>query len=78
MDQAKFVAIMPKISTDLVDYIAMQQKIDEEEALQKLYASVLYSELEKEDTKLWHYSTPMLYQLFIQGEHAGRLEYPDV
>ena len=37
MDQAKFVAIMPKISTDLVDYIAMQQKIGEEEALQKLY-----------------------------------------
>lgn len=78
MDQAKFVAIMPKISADLVDYIAMQQKIGEEEALQQLYASVLYSELEKEDTKLWHYSTPMLYQLFIQGERMGRLEYPDV
>lgn len=78
MDQDKFVAIMPIISADLVDYIAVQQNIGEEEALQQLYASVLYSELEKEDTKLWHYSTPMLYQLFIQGERMGRLEYPDV
>ncbi|MBQ8212955.1 MAG: hypothetical protein IJZ80_03010 [Clostridia bacterium] len=78
MDQAKFVAIMPRISADLVDYISMQQNIGEEEALQKLYASVLYSELEKEDTKLWHYSTPMLYQMFLQGEKAGKLEYPDV
>ena len=78
MDQAKFVAIMPRISADLVDYIAMQQNIGEEEALQKLYASVLYSELEKEDTKLWHYSTPMLYQMFLQGEKAGKLEDPYV
>ena len=78
MDQVKFVAIMPRISADLVDYIATQQNIGEEEALQKLYASVLYSELEKEDTKLWHYSTPMLYQMFLQGENAGKLEYPDV
>lgn len=78
MDQDKFAAIMPIICADLADFIARQEGIAEEEAVSKLYASKLYALLEQEDTKLWHYSTPMLYEMLRQGEETGEITFPDV
>lgn len=68
MKQEQFVAIMPYISTDLVSMISEKQNISEETAIKKLYSSKLYASLEKEETKVWQYSTQMLYSLFEQEE----------
>jgi hypothetical protein len=38
----------------------------------------LYASLEQEDTKVWQYSTDMLYLLFKQEEKTGKIEFPDV
>lgn len=78
MGQEQFVAIMPYISSDLVSLIAEKQNISEEAAIKKLYASKLYAALEKEETKIWQYSTPMLYSLFEQEEKNGDIQFPDV
>lgn len=78
MGQEQFLAIMPYISTDLVSMIAEKDSISGEEALRKLYGSKLYSLLEQEDTKLWQYSTPMLYQLFRQEQDTGTIQFPQV
>lgn len=78
MGQDQFAAIMPYICADLVSLIAKKQNIEESEALAKLYASKLYSDLEREETKVWHYSTEMLYVLFEQEEKTGKINYPDV
>lgn len=78
MRQEKFVALMPYISADLVNMIVKKQGITEEEAIKKLYTSKLYSILEKEETKVWHYSTPMLYSLLEQEEKTGTIQFPDV
>lgn len=78
MGQEQFVAIMPYISTDLISMISERQNISEEEALKKLYSSKLYSALEDEETKLWQYSTQMLYSLFEQEELNGEIQFPDV
>lgn len=40
--------------------------------------SKLYASLEQEDTKVWQYSTDMLYLLFKQEEKTGKIEFPDV
>jgi len=69
---------MPYISADLVDMLIRRRGITEEEALEKLYCSQLYAALEKEETKVWHYSTPMLYSLLEQEEKTGELLFPDV
>ena len=34
--------------------------------------------LEQEDTKVWQYSTDMLYSLLEQEERTGEIEFPDV
>ena len=78
MEQEQFVAIMPYISTDLVSLITEKQNISEEAALKKLYSSKLYKALEKEETKVWQYSTHMLYSLFEQKEKNGDIQFPDV
>lgn len=78
MGQDQFVAIMPYISADLIGIIAEKQNISESDALDKLYASKLYAVLEQEDTKVWQYSTQMLYALFEGEEKTGELRFPDI
>ena len=78
MSQEQFAAMMPYISADLVAMIAKKQNISHEEAIKKLYASKLYAALEKEETKVWQYSTQMLYSLFEQEEQTGSIQFPDV
>lgn len=78
MSQEQFAAMMPYISADLVAMIAEKQNISHEEAIKKLYTSKLYAALEKEETKVWQYSTQMLYSLFEQEEQTGTIRFPDV
>lgn len=78
MGQEQFIAMMPYISSDLVGMIATKNNVTEGEAITKLYASKLYALLEQEDTKLWQYSTEMLYSLFEQEEKTGTIIFPDV
>jgi len=78
MGQEQFTALMPYIITDLINFISEKDSISEEETMKKLYSSKLYEVLENEETKLWQYSTQMLYSLFKQEEKNGYIEYPDV
>lgn len=41
--------------------------------MEKLYSSELYSVLEKEETKVWHYSVPKLYELWEKETKTGQL-----
>lgn len=78
MGQEQFAAIMPYISADLVGMIARKKNISESDAITRLYDSKLYAILEQEDTKVWQYSTDMLYSLLEQEEKTGKIEFPDV
>lgn len=78
MGKEQFIAIMPYISTDLIAMISKKQNITEKEAIKKLYSSKLYEVLEKEETKVWQYSTQMLYSLFEQEQKTGHIQFPDV
>ena len=70
--------MMPPIVENLVAMIAHKQNMSEDEAITKLYSSKLYAMLEQEDTKVWHYSTLMLYELLTEEETTGNIEFPDV
>ena len=78
MTQEQFSAIMPVISADIVKMISEKRNVCEKEAIKLLYASELYADLEIEETKVWQYSTPMLYSLLEQEWEDGRILYPDV
>ncbi len=78
MNKEQFEAMMPPIVENLVAMIADKQNMSEDEAITKLYSSKLYAMLEQEDTKVWHYSTLMLYELLTEEETTGNIEFPDV
>ena len=78
MGQEQFNAIMPVICADLIYMISAKQAISENDAIKRLYSSKLYETLEQENTKLWQYSTPMLYALLEQEWETGPICYPDV
>ena len=78
MEKAKFAAILPFICADLASMISTEESMSEEEAISSLYASDLYAQLEREETKLWQYSTPLLYQLYRSSMETGKIQYPDI
>ena len=78
MTKAQFEALMPIMVSDLAGMIARERSLPEEEAVMLLYRSKLYADLADEETKVWHYSTPMLYTLFDEELRTGKIEYPDV
>jgi len=77
MDKPKFEALLPFIVAALMQKIIEQKKISQENAFFQLYHSRLYSFLDNEKTKVWHYSTEKLYQLFDEEITSGKLELPD-
>lgn len=78
MKQEEFNAILPVISADIVKMIAERCSVSEKEAIKRFYLSKVYEALEKEETKVWRYSTPMLYSLLEQEWNSGVICYPDV
>ena len=78
MGQEQFNAMLPVISADFAKMITQKKNISEKEAIKLLYTSKVYAALEQEDTKLWQYSTPMLYSLLEQEWESGTIRYPDV
>ncbi len=77
MEKEMFAAILPAICSDLIAKICATYNISETQAIEKLYNSKLYFYLEKEETKVWHYSTDMLLKLFEQEEENDHIDFPD-
>lgn len=77
MDNGRFHAILPLIVAALTDMIATEYLLDENTAIDRLYATQLYSYLENEETKRWYYSTYKLFDLFKQELKTGSLDLPE-
>ena len=77
MENNQFELVLQTISTGLVAMIITETGLDEDTAMEKLYSSALYSALEKEETKVWHYSVPKLYELWENEIKTGRLTLPE-
>ena len=77
MEINKFAIILQTISTGLVAKIIDETTLDEDTAMERLYSSELYSALEKEETKVWYYSVPKLYELWEKETKTGKLVLPE-
>ena len=77
MNKAKFEALLPFIVSALLQKIMEREKIPQDEAFSQLYGSKLYCALDNEKTKVWHYSSEKLFQLFKDEMAAGKLELPE-
>jgi len=77
MEPNQFELVLQTISIGLVAKIIAETGFDEDMAIERLYSSMLYSTLEKEDTKVWHYSVPKLYELWENETKTGQLTLPE-
>ncbi|HIR22226.1 MAG TPA: hypothetical protein IAB32_00380 [Candidatus Scatosoma pullicola] len=66
-------AIVPQV----VDLIARNEKLSETDALNTFYRSETYAFLEREDSKVWHYSPMALYHIWKSERETGKPEWPE-
>lgn len=77
MNERSYETLLYVITANVVAKIMELNYWSENEAFERFTRSKLYSYLEKEETKVWQYSTLMLAQLFNE-ERSGRLSLPEV
>ncbi len=77
MNERSYETLLYTITSNVVSKIMELNNWSENKALERFTCSKLYTYLEKEETKVWQYSTLMLSQLFNE-ERAGRLSLPEV
>ncbi len=77
MNKDRFSALMSMMTSDIIDKIMGKYRLDENKATALFHRSEVYKALEKEDTKVWQYSSEMIVELFDR-EMNGKLEFPEV
>ena len=78
MNKEQFNSVLSIFIADLIKKIIEEEAITEEEAIDFLYTSKLYKLLEDEKTKVWQYSTPLLYNLLKNEKEQGDLILPQI
>lgn len=78
MDKERFDAVFPVLCADVISKISSELQLNTKETINLLYASRLYEKLEQEETKIWHYSTEKLFELFMQERNCGFINFPEV
>ena len=77
MDERSFEILLYSITTNVIAKIIEENNWDEDTAMERFTQSKIYSYLEREETKVWQYSTLMLVELFNE-ERSGILIWPEV
>lgn len=77
MSEKGIKGMLELIVPRLLRMIIEKQSLTEKEALTQLYASELYRQLEREETKLWHLSIPTLYEMWLEEKESGHITYPE-
>ena len=77
MSEKGIKGMLELIVPRLLRMIMEKQSLTEKEAWTRLYASELYRQLEREETKLWHLSIPTLYEMWLEEKESGHITYPE-
>jgi hypothetical protein len=67
------VVIIPQV----VDLIAVKENISEKNAIEEFYDSQVYKVLEREETKVWHYSPLTIYFMWKSEKETGEIAFPE-
>jgi len=70
-------AMLMLILPEVVSLIMRNHKLSETEATDALYNSKLFSILEDEELKLWHYSPQTLYKMYDGEVRTGKITFPE-
>lgn len=77
MDE-KFNSILSiALISQTVNLIVEKEGLDEISAMNNFYSSKTYEMLEKEETKMWHFSPMTIYSMWKYEKETGKLEFPE-
>ena len=65
------------IGPQVVDIIVREEHLSDIEAINVFYQSETYALLEKEETKVWHYSPLAIYHIWKNERETGKIELPE-
>ena len=77
MADKKFEAILTLLVPQVINLICENHPLDEMTASREFYESKVYSLLEQEDTKLWHFSPLTLFNMFDEEKRTGDFQMPE-
>lgn len=77
MEKKKFEALLVIIVPQVINLITESYQSDEVTASKEFYESRVYSILEQEDTKLWHFSALTLFNMFDEEKKTGTFTFPE-
>ncbi len=77
MDEERFKSLLILIVPQVIDLITENYSCDEITASKEFYRSEVYSILEQEDTKLWHFSPLTLFHMFDEEKKTGTFVIPE-
>lgn len=77
MSEEKFTAVMGVLVPQIIHLIVENYSYDEMTAVNEFYNSNVYSLLEQEDTKCWHFSPLTLFKMFEEEKKMGSFIIPE-
>ena len=77
MEQKRFEALLILLVPQVTQLITEHYSCDEMTASKEFYSSEVYSILEQEDTKLWHFSPLTLFHMFDEEKKTGAFVIPE-
>jgi hypothetical protein len=77
VEQTRLTTVLIILVPQILSLIIEEYKVNDETAVEMLYASELYKGLEDEQTKLWHLSANALFEMFNEEQETGRITYPE-
>jgi len=77
MEKKKFEAVLMLLVPQIISLIVENYPYDEVTASKEFYSSRVYSFLEQEDTKLWHFSALTLFNMFDEEKQTGTFIFPE-
>ncbi len=77
MEKKKFEALLVILVPQVINLITESYQSDEVTASKEFYESGVYSILEQEDTKLWHFSALTLFNMFDEEKKTGTFTFPE-
>lgn len=67
------IALIPQT----VDLIVKNEGLDDISAMNEFYYSKTYEMLEKEETKMWHFSPMTVYSMWKHEKETGEIVFPE-
>lgn len=77
MEDRKFESILTILVPQVVQLICENHHVDEITATRDFFESNVYSLLEKEENKVWHFSPHTLFAMYDEERRTGTFTLPE-